>query len=105
MQSLGKVTVTTAATAVQLTTSQNPNYTGKIRVTAVPANTGLIYVGVKGIVGSTGVGVLAIVGIPTATGPVPFVDIEIPGAQGGVPASALWLDTSVNGSAAIVAVL
>lgn len=104
MISLGKKTVTTAGTAVQVTTSDQPNLKGKVRVQAFPGNTGFVYIGLKGVVGSTGAQVLGIVGIPAATGPLPYIDFEIPLAQAGVAANALWLDVSVNGDSVIVSV-
>jgi hypothetical protein len=94
MVALGKINITAGGTPQQVTT--NPTYKGKVVFQADPANTHVVYVGLKNMVVSTGVQVLGIVGIPPATGAPPSLTIEIPLAPGGISADQLWIDGTTS---------
>lgn len=110
----GKRTVTSAGTPVLLfatnevpVAAQNvwPTRVSRILLTALPGNTGLIYIGVKGMVVSTLVGVLAIIDKPTAatalgTGARLELDQLAFGAN-NYRLQDYWIDSAVNGEGVI----
>ena len=100
---LGKKTVTTAGTIIQLT-SGTLNVNGFF-VEALPGNTGYIYVGLSTLVASTLVGCLFIIGKPPATagpGPIPFYFIQSNVSMAPLDLSTIYLDASVNGEGALI---
>jgi hypothetical protein len=98
-KSQGKVTVTTAGTPVQVTTTRT--VAQSVMVQALAANTGLIYVGLSTLNKSTGVGVLGIIPIPT-TNIIGSVSASIPLAPAGINLADLWIDSTVNGEGVII---
>ncbi len=108
LDTLGKVTVTTAGTIVRATNALTAPTARvgvqSVMVQALPGNTGIIYVGTSAMVVSTGVGVMAAIPKPTSalTGPFPSVSFAIVEAPAGINLNELYLDASVNGEGAYV---
>jgi hypothetical protein len=97
--SLGKKTVTTAGTPVQISSTSIKAHSVCIQVNS--ANTGKIYIGTSTLVAATYVGVLKVLPPPSASSYPEFVATQIM-AQNGIDLSELWIDSSVNGESAIV---
>lgn len=108
LATLGKVTVTTAGTIARATNGQSTPGARvscqSFMVQALPANTGVIYVGNSAMVSSTGVGVMGIVPKPASnlTGPFPSISFAIVEAPNGINLADIWLDASVSGEGAII---
>lgn len=104
--SLGYVTVTTAGTPVRATANA-ADPTARIGAQAIlvqglPANTGLIYVGLVGMNKSTGVGVLGIIGAVTSPAGPGSWGGAMPNAFTGFNVADLYLDATVSGDKALV---
>lgn len=94
--SLGLVITPTPGTPVRATanatdpTKRQPAQS--IKFSARKGNTGLVFIGLKGMSKSTGANIVAIVGIPAATGDWPDVDISMPVIPNGLDASVFYVD-------------
>ena len=96
---LGRVRVTTAGTPVQLTTTRTP--VQGLYVTPEHDNTGVVYVGLAGMVAATGVNVIGVIGIPGTHGIVPF-NPQVSASPVIGDLSLLWIDASVSGDGIFV---
>lgn len=101
-RSLGLITVTTAGTPVQVTTSKTPCHA--ILLQAKPGNVGLTFVGTSNMVKATYVGVNAVIGIPTDT-VIPSVHASVPAANNAIDASKVWVDANTSGEGVIVSII
>lgn len=114
VQPYGKKTVASAGTPELLFSTTEvpvtasgvwPTRVSRLLLTALPANTGLIYIGVKGMVVSTLVGVLAIIDKPTAAtaigigGRLEFDQLAF-GAN-NYRLQDYWIDVAVSGEGVI----
>lgn len=74
---------------------------------ALPANAGIVYVGLKGMVRATGVGVLAMIPKPanSLTGPFTSVSFAIPLAPAGLNAADFYVDVDTGNDGALVTIL
>ncbi len=115
--SLGKVTVPTPGTPVQVTANlpTTPPATGvnltrnqasclSILIQADPANTGKIYIGTVGFNKTTGVGRLAVLGKPTDNF-IPSASATIPNAPSALTAADYGLDAEIANDGATVSIL
>ena len=115
LKSFGRVTVTAAGTPVRATSNvatQQGGPTGRqgvqaFTIQADPANTGVVYVfaGSDGNDHRTdGIGLVAILSAPVSASQGPFASVTfgMPNVPAGFNLNDIWLDTSVNGSRAIV---
>ena len=101
--SLGKIVVTASGTPVRATSNlSDPTArigAQSIRFTVVPANTGLIYIGLSNMNISTGVGVLDVLPVPASATSGPFASTDL--AQVVIPAGLnpadIYIDTSHSG--------
>ena|ERR1017187_5777136 len=93
--SIGKVTVTTSGTPVQINPQAVNFVKARTMFVSTPGNTGLIYIGKKGMVIATGVKVLAVL----QTGGVTLIGDE--GAGMEFDTTDLYLDAATNGDSAI----
>ncbi len=108
--SLGKVTVVTAGTPVQVDLTvlpadnrQSPRVHAYI-VQALSANVGKVYIGTLGMNKSTLAGVLAVLPIPTAN-LVPTLSVSVAQAANGLNLSDLWFDADTSGEGVLVSCL
>lgn len=92
--SLGKVTVTTGGTPVQLASTQVAAH--KIVIQAWPANTGRMWIGMAGLTKASGASVLQTLSAP-AVGETVFELQSISGSD--LDPSKLWIDADTNGEA------
>src|SRR5262245_45161095 len=94
--SLGLVVTPTPGTPVQATNNATDKSKRQpaqsIKFSARKGNTGLVFIGLKGMVKSTGVNIVGIVGIPPATGDWPEVNVEMPVVPNGLDASVFYVD-------------
>lgn len=94
--SLGLVTTAASGTPTRATvnatdpTKRQPAQS--IKFSARKGNTGLVFIGLKGMVKASGVNVVGIVGIPPATGDWPELNIEMPVIPNGLDASVFYVD-------------
>lgn len=104
LQSLGKISVPTPGTPVQVYSASKSLLCNSILIETWPTNTGKLYIGVSSSMNAaTGVGVVAIV--PAPTGGILFSwSATIPYAPGGVDAAQLWIDVDNGGDAGLVSV-
>ena len=106
--SFGKVTVTTAGTIVRATSTQSDPTARvglqSIQFQALPANTGVIYIGTSAMVKSTGVGVLGIIPAPTSATAGPFGSFSVAEvlAPAGLNLADFYIDSTVNGEGVII---
>lgn len=106
--SYGKLSVTTAGTPVRATLGQSDPTARiglqSIQFQALPANTGLIYIGTAALNKSTGVGVLAVLPAPSSatTGPFASASFSEPLAPAGLNLADLYIDSTVNGESVYV---
>ncbi len=100
VSSLGKVTVTSGGTPVQITATKTACQA--ISIQALSTNTGKIYVGLSNINKTTSVGVLGVLAVPTAN-LIPSFNAYQPQVA-GLNADAFWIDADVNGEGVIVAI-
>ena len=109
IRSLGLVITPTSGTPVRATfnaadpTKRQPAQS--LKFTARKGNTGLVFIGLKGMVKSTGVNVVGIVGIPPATGDWPELEFAMPVIPNGLEASDFYVDADVNNDGVYVALL
>lgn len=107
-ESIGKVTVTTAGTPVRLTVGQSVPGTRiachAIMIQQLPGQTGRIIVGKSGMNSTTYAGCLAILATPTAN-LLPAANAGIADIPNGFNLADYWLDSTVNGEAALVSYL
>lgn len=96
IKSLGLVVTLASGTPVRATfnatdpTKRQPAQS--IKFSARKGNTGLVFIGLKGMVKSTGVNVVGVVGIPPATGDWPELEFIIPVVPNGLDASDFYVD-------------
>ena len=100
--SIGKVTVTTAGTPVQVTATSTRCQA--ISLQALSTNTGKIYVGnAQAMSKSTLANVLGVVAVPTAN-TIPSASISQQGTA-GLDASSFWLDSDNSGEGVLVGLI
>ena len=105
-RSLGKITVTTAGTPVQVSATRIPAQT--IFFQQVEANIGKIYICSSAAANkTTGVGVLATIPAPTLNASLvavvlPYAAATTPSAPGGLSASQFWIDADNSAEGCIV---
>lgn len=108
LHALGKVTVVTAGTPVEVTINQttpSARYAAhSFMVEALPANTGKIYVGFVGLNKGTLANVLAIIPVPTVN-LIPSFSSTIAYAPGGFNLADIYIDADVNGEGALVSAI
>jgi hypothetical protein len=113
IQALGKITVPTPGTPVQVTINLPdegnpaiPPYTRchGILVQALPTNGGNVYVGTSAMDAVALSGVFAILGVPTANF-LPTFSAALTITPNGLMASDFYLDADVNDEGAIVTIL
>lgn len=120
LKSFGRVTVTAAGTPVRATNNVAAAVGGpsarqgvqSFMIQADPANTGILYVfaGGDNFAGdhrTDGLGLVAIIPAPASatTGPFTTASFGMPNVPAGLNLNDIWIDTSVNGSRAIVSAL
>lgn len=101
ISSIGKVTVSTAGTPVQVTSTITDCQA--ISIQALAANTGKIYVGLKNMNKTTLVGVVAVLAVPT-TNIIPSFNAYQPQIA-GLNADAFYVDADVSSEGVLVAFL
>jgi hypothetical protein len=99
VKSLGKITVTTGGTPVQVSTTRVG--ANSIMFQQIPGNTGKMYIGDSTLVKATLVGVHAVLPIPT-TNILPSYTATIVEAPAGLNAAEFWVDAEVNGEGVLV---
>jgi hypothetical protein len=116
IKSLGRVLVAAAGTPVAATSNFTAGTPETVRVPtqsimfqALPANAGVVYIGLKGFTKS-GVGLtgeLAILPKPVSasTGPFTSASFSIPLAPAGLNANDLYVDADTNGDGVLVTVV
>lgn len=105
LHSLGKITVTTAGTPVQVTGSKT--LARSAIIFADPSNTGKIWIGLSTLVKGTRVGLLGLLVAPSSSNVpswslTPYV-VDGRGQQATIDLSTIYLDSDVNGEGAVVA--
>ena len=76
-----------------------------IKFSARKGNTGLVFIGLKGMVKSSGVNVLSVVGIPAATGDWPVLDFQMPVVPNGLNLTDLYVDADQANDGVYIAVM
>lgn len=108
VDSLGKLTVTTAGTLLRVTSGQT-DPTARFVVHAVlfqawRTNAGRIYVGKAGFSKTTGTGLLGTLAIPT-NNTLPTFSMALTLAPAGIRLDDLWLDADTDGEGCSVSVI
>lgn len=100
--SLGKVTVATAGTPVQVSATRL--MVRAVRFQTTNGNTGLMYIGDATLVKATLVGVHRVLGIASATADAPVVEFGSQEIENGnaIDLSKFWVDAGVNGESVLV---
>src|SRR5215510_12130333 len=109
-RSYGKIVVTTGGTIVQATNNQTNKSQRiglqSITVQALPTNTGLIYVRLKGDGADDRTNLnftIGLVGAPaSATSQPPAITITATPASGALNLADIWIDAGVNGNGALI---
>lgn len=106
LASLGLTTVTTAGTPVSVVVpaSIRPPSCHAFIITARPANTGKIFIGLSGLNKTTFAGVLAILPIPTVND-LPTFSASLSGPANALSLDDLYLDADVSGDGVIIAAI
>lgn len=96
IRSLGLVVTLASGTPVRATFNQadpaKRQPAQSIKFSARKGNTGLVFIGLKGMDKASGVNVVGVVGIPPATGDWPELNIEMPVIPNGLDASVFYVD-------------
>lgn len=103
LKGLGKTTVTTPGTPVQVSVPSviNPPSCHACIIEALFGNTGKVYVGTSGLTKSTLADVLVVLPIPTSN-LIPTFSISIVSGANALHLRDLWIDADVAGEGVIV---
>ena len=99
VQSLGKITVTTAGTPVQINSTNIPCQA--ISIQALSSNAGKVYVGLSGMSKTTLIGNLAVLAVPSGA-IIPSFSASVDSAN-GLNVSQYWIDVDNSGEGVLVA--
>lgn len=111
---VGKITVTTAGTPIQLSAqtlvqtalgSPHLKTVQAVLLQAIPSNTGLVYIGNSGLTKATYVGCGYVLGIPVAGTTAPAWGTAQNAQAAGVDLSEIYLDVGTSGEGVLCSIL